>query len=310
MSRKIVDLVYSRRVGSQARKAILAYCADRASDDGSGIWSSKHTIARATEAGLTTVKREMRALEDSGILIRTGIRPCDRGETVVYRLDIGAVSALPKVEREPKTRGARVDPVHSGPGPERDGGHSGPSTGATVAPKPSYQPSLVVVVGAQQDEGGHSGPRPDRPPSDNLPDQLFGDDDLSLRERVMAACRVRDFPLSKYWMPPNADVHVHSWVRDLKLTEEQIIGAATAAAEHHDDPPKGPKALDDVMQRYAAELQKPALQPKGQANGKSSRHDEKRKYDEAVAAARQAVAGNSDTSVLAGPFAPGASRRR
>jgi hypothetical protein len=36
MSRKVATLVYSKQVGSMARKAVLAYFADRANDDGSG----------------------------------------------------------------------------------------------------------------------------------------------------------------------------------------------------------------------------------------------------------------------------------
>jgi hypothetical protein len=42
------------------RKQIIMFLADKASDDGSGIWCSKGTIQRHTEPGETTVKRAVR----------------------------------------------------------------------------------------------------------------------------------------------------------------------------------------------------------------------------------------------------------
>ena len=46
-----------RRFGSAARKQIIMFLADKASDDGSGIWCSKGTIQRHTELSESTVKR-------------------------------------------------------------------------------------------------------------------------------------------------------------------------------------------------------------------------------------------------------------
>lgn len=51
MSWKIANLCADRRFGSAARKQIIMFLADKASDDGSGIWCSKGTIQRHTELG-------------------------------------------------------------------------------------------------------------------------------------------------------------------------------------------------------------------------------------------------------------------
>ena len=70
------------------------FLADKASDDGSGIWCSKGTIQRHTELGETTVKRTVREFLKEGILIKTGARTCKNGFTVVYPIDLTRVEAL------------------------------------------------------------------------------------------------------------------------------------------------------------------------------------------------------------------------
>jgi len=113
------------------------FLADKASDDGSGIWCSKGTIQRHTELGETTVKRTVREFLKEGILVETGARTCKNGFTVVYRIDLTKVEALePTAEPEIKT-GSTVAPVQSNPG-----------TGSTVAgvpgpPRPPNHPKTI-----------------------------------------------------------------------------------------------------------------------------------------------------------------------
>ncbi|MFC3613230.1 hypothetical protein ACFORG_05605 [Lutimaribacter marinistellae] len=113
------------------------FLADKASDDGSGIWCSKRTIQRHTELGGTTVKRTIRDFLKEGILVETGARGCKNGFTVVYRIDLFRVEAL-ELTAEPEIEtGATVDPVQTGPG-----------TGATVAgvpgpPRPPNHPKTI-----------------------------------------------------------------------------------------------------------------------------------------------------------------------
>nr|WP_323778400.1 hypothetical protein [Amylibacter sp.] len=126
------------------------FLADKASDDGSGIWCSKGTIQRHTELGETTVKRTVREFLKEGILVETGARTCKNGFTVVYRIDLAKVEALePTLEPESGT-GSTVAPVQSGPGTGAtvDPVQSGPGTGATVAgvpgpPRPPNHPKTI-----------------------------------------------------------------------------------------------------------------------------------------------------------------------
>ena len=121
MSRNLAALVYSRRVGSMLRKAVLAELADKANDDGTGIWASKATIAAEIEAGRTSVIRAIKEFVAEGLLSEEGVRPCRNGVTIVYRMNVKAVAALPaakaEVEDDPE---AAPEPHHSKPVPERN----------------------------------------------------------------------------------------------------------------------------------------------------------------------------------------------
>ena len=113
------------------------FLADKASDDGSGIWCSKGTIQRHTELGETTVKRTIRDFLKEGILVETGARGCKNGFTVVYRIDLAQIEALELTAESEIETGAIVDPVQTGP-----------RTGATVAgvpgpPRPPNHPRTI-----------------------------------------------------------------------------------------------------------------------------------------------------------------------
>ncbi len=117
MSNKVSVLVYSRKIGSPVRKAVLVYFAERASDNGEGIWASKSTIADAIECGRSTVIRTINDLVSEGILRQTGTRKCRTGETIEYAMILTAIAALPKVKSEGGKSESRPG---AGPVPERD----------------------------------------------------------------------------------------------------------------------------------------------------------------------------------------------
>ncbi|MEO9827278.1 MAG: hypothetical protein ABJF50_22980 [Paracoccaceae bacterium] len=97
------------------------FLADKASDDGTGIYCSKGTVQRHTELGASTVKRTINDFIQEGILVETGqIRRCTNGYTVVYRMDLSAVEALERISEPPNmieylTHPA-TDRVQGGPG--------------------------------------------------------------------------------------------------------------------------------------------------------------------------------------------------
>jgi len=116
MSWRVANECADRVFGSAARKQIIMFLADKASDDGSGIWCSKGTIQRHTELGESTVKRTISDFLKEGILIETGRRPCKNGFTVIYRIVLDRVMALESSAESDEGTGSTVDPVQRDPG--------------------------------------------------------------------------------------------------------------------------------------------------------------------------------------------------
>lgn len=137
MSRKVATLVYERRAGSSARKAVLAYFADRADDYGRGIFASKQTIADETELGRSTVIRIVNEFVEEGILIVAGSRPCRNGATILYDMDMDAIRALPAI-------GTAADQSHSGTSSNLDQSHSGTPPVPQRDPKASHSGTQTV----------------------------------------------------------------------------------------------------------------------------------------------------------------------
>lgn len=111
MSRDVAKLVYSRKCGSMARKAVLAYFAERANDDGSDIWASKQRIADEIECTKQTVISTVKSLEADGLIAVTGHRKTQGGYTVIYRIDLTAIAALPETKQSNDLTSQGVKPV-------------------------------------------------------------------------------------------------------------------------------------------------------------------------------------------------------
>lgn len=96
MSKALVNLVYGRRWGSAARKAVALAMAERANDDGSSIFVSKTRLSAETEFGRTTVVAVVSEFVAEELLRLEGKRPGrDGGYTFVYTMSVGKVRGLP-----------------------------------------------------------------------------------------------------------------------------------------------------------------------------------------------------------------------
>ncbi|MFE3837051.1 hypothetical protein [Pseudogemmobacter sonorensis] len=131
MSYHVESRCSNRKFGSAPRKQIAMYLANKAGDDGSGIWCSKHTIARDTELSLATVKRTIRDFLAEGILVAIGMRETSRhGQTVIYRIALEVVDELEPLlpAKAISATGVTVNPVQPAP-----------ATGVRVSPPPGSQ---------------------------------------------------------------------------------------------------------------------------------------------------------------------------
>jgi len=110
MSWEVSNRCNKRKFGSAPRKQVIMFLADKASDDGEGVYCSKHSIAKFTELSLATVKRIVRDFTAEGILVQTGERECDYGYTNEYRICLEAVSKLDDLtKRKSDPQGGRKE---------------------------------------------------------------------------------------------------------------------------------------------------------------------------------------------------------
>lgn len=146
MSRHLASLVYRRKIGSMMKKAVIAYMAERANDDGTGIWASKQTIANEIEASRQGVITAVKALINDGLLIEVGKRPCSTGYTFEYAIDTAKLETLDFTRPDLDGTRKNVDGSKSGPVNEADADPSTSLTGPvnqvdTNRPEPSLEPS-------------------------------------------------------------------------------------------------------------------------------------------------------------------------
>ena len=115
MSWRVANTCAERKFGSATRKQIIMFLADKASDDGSGIWCSKGTVARHTELSKSTVKRVFQQFLNEGIIVETGRRNNSHGFTVEYCINLDKVVELPLTKVLSDTTGFTVTPVQGEP---------------------------------------------------------------------------------------------------------------------------------------------------------------------------------------------------
>lgn len=98
MSVHLTSQVYRRQVGNMARTAVMILFADKASDDGSGIWASKQRMADELGASKQTIIATVKSLIADGLVKEVGHRKSPNGYTVEYAINVKALSALPLVK--------------------------------------------------------------------------------------------------------------------------------------------------------------------------------------------------------------------
>ena len=94
MSWQLTGLVSRKKWGGQTRRLLALTMADKANDDGSGVYASVRTLARDSEISEATARRTLKEFLDAGIIVKTGERPCLNGATNVYCLQPEIIEAM------------------------------------------------------------------------------------------------------------------------------------------------------------------------------------------------------------------------
>ena len=145
MSNKISNLVQTKKIGSLTKKAILMYMADKASDDGSGIWVSKKNMAADLEMTDRAVRIHIKDMIAMGVLVEAGQRQCKTGYTVDYTINVDVVGSLGST-REASEQNAPLNDIHPYPC------MSFTPTPEPRSPKPSIEPSIEPNTSSKDDE--------------------------------------------------------------------------------------------------------------------------------------------------------------
>lgn len=133
MSNHLISEVYKRQVGNMARKAVLVLFADKASDDGTGIWASKQRMAEEIGTTKQTIITTIKSLIEEGLVRECGQRKCPNGFTVEYAINVNALREIPLVASHQSSdlTGKAARPV------KQDD-----LTGKAALPKPSRTPRI------------------------------------------------------------------------------------------------------------------------------------------------------------------------
>ncbi len=104
MSLRVIELCRSRKFRTHTIKHVIKEMADRASDDGTGIYCSKQTLANDTGLSKTSVKKHTQELLESGLIVETGKYWREGRYTKVYRIVLERVHELEKKPERMKAK--------------------------------------------------------------------------------------------------------------------------------------------------------------------------------------------------------------
>lgn len=145
LSNLVASIAQRRIVGSATKKSVLMYMAERASDDGSGIWTSKSNMSADTELSKRSIQAAIRDFEDAGIVRQVGTRACKHGFTIEYSINVEALKSLPSTREATGAGDSPVQEIHP------KGCTTFTPTGAGDSPKPSLEPSLEPSLCARDE---------------------------------------------------------------------------------------------------------------------------------------------------------------
>lgn len=143
MSWELTGLVSRKKWGGQTKRLLALTMADKANDDGSGVYASVKTLARDSEISEATARRAIKEFIDAGVIVKTGERECLNGHTNIYCLQASVIEAMADLKPPQK---ASVKGAASRQGSQADRGLSKTpdaqraQTPVTVTDKPILEP--------------------------------------------------------------------------------------------------------------------------------------------------------------------------
>ena len=225
MSNHLISTTYSRNVGSMSRKAVMVLLADKASDDGTGIYASKQTMADELCTSKQTILATIKSLISDGLLIEVGQRRSANGYTVEYAIMVACLEALPLVGSAARAKARKESSSFTGqvasPVKQDD------ATSQAALPEPPLNPSPPIIS-----PSGEMSPTPVSAENDDEPDdtpltieELVGDwnelagalglpkvANISRARRAAFRARTREMPGLEPWRRVFATIRGSPWM--------------------------------------------------------------------------------------------------
>ena len=164
MSNHLISMAYKRDLRTPMRKSVMALLADKASDDGGGIYASKQTMADELCCSRQAVFDTIKAFVSEGLLEELGTRRFANGHTVEYGIVVERLEALPLVKCHADREQRRLPRTRKSAGPVN---HVDPSTTLT---SPVNQVDPNPPKPTSQEATPPSKPRERHDPGSLLPD--------------------------------------------------------------------------------------------------------------------------------------------
>ncbi len=142
MSNHLISLAYKRDLRTSMRKAVIVLMADKASDDGSGIWAAKQTMADELCCSKQTIIDTIKGFIAEGLVSECGQRKSPNGYTVEYHLNVAALEAISLVKCHANKGSRRLTGQPAGPVNEAD------LTSQPAGPEPSLNHSPLDIADA------------------------------------------------------------------------------------------------------------------------------------------------------------------
>ena len=151
MSNHLISATYKRDLRTPMRKSVMALLADKASDDGAGIYASKKTMADELCCSKQAIIDTIKAFVAEGLLVILGARAAPNGHTVEYGINVEALEALAlvKCHADREARKATQTVQRAGPVKEDDQSATLTPPVKEVDPNP---PEPLPPVATQQSE--------------------------------------------------------------------------------------------------------------------------------------------------------------
>ena len=245
MSHAATNWAIQQRGLKPATKIVLWHLCDRHNPD-FGCFPTQARLAEDAEMSISSLNEHLAKLEALGLIRRIRCHDHRTKRRQATRYMLGFEENVPQEPLPETGDGNRETEGEHAAEPCPDTG-DGAISGFWAIPSPENDQSqfqnpetnlvrepLSKPVKEEEDAAAHN-----------------ADFDRFFAELLSALGFVANTVLPAWWQGWPARQHVHRWIDDLGLTEDQIIDVATQTRRERPNPPDGPKALDRFMERAA-----------------------------------------------------------